>query len=505
MTYPSKPATAYSFTDYQASNPTDPLPGNELDADLAEHKASIDSTIDFVALALRSDGRLQNGSVRPESLSSGTLALITAGGTFIGAWLTATEYAVQDIVTESSRTYVCLVAHTSGTFATDLAAGKWMEIDGNDASLDGNNVFTGTNEFDGVVNFDAAAVFDSTVDFNGAVDFDSSVDLGSQAVAVTPAVGTDSTALATMAALQAAVGRVYIQKFTSVPTTVTVTAATPAVMTWTAHGLSVGQAFQVATSGTLPAGMALTTTYFVISAGFGANSFQFSLTRGGAAINTTDTGSGTHTATPFYVPSTGMVKCIIEGWGGGGGGGGAGIPATASQQTTGGHGGSGGYSRSLKTAADIGASQKVTIGAAGTAGTAGANAGGNGGDTSVGALVIAKGGGGGAAGSTVSGTINAGGAGGVAGTGDVTGTGQRGGTGQTGGVGLAGIAGVGGSTSVGGGGGNTPGGTATPTAGIAATGFGAGGGGGFSATSGSNQAGGAGTAGLAIITEFCNQ
>jgi len=47
--------------------------------------------------------------------------------TFANAWLTTTAYAVGNYVTESAKTYKCLVAHTSGTFATDLSAGKWTE------------------------------------------------------------------------------------------------------------------------------------------------------------------------------------------------------------------------------------------------------------------------------------------------------------------------------------------------------------------------------------------
>lgn len=41
------------------------------------------------------------------------------------AWVTTTGYVVGDFVAESGTTYYCIVAHTSGTFATDLAAGKW--------------------------------------------------------------------------------------------------------------------------------------------------------------------------------------------------------------------------------------------------------------------------------------------------------------------------------------------------------------------------------------------
>lgn len=43
------------------------------------------------------------------------------------AWVTSTAYTVGDKVTDSGESYVCLVAHTSGTFATDLAAAYWRE------------------------------------------------------------------------------------------------------------------------------------------------------------------------------------------------------------------------------------------------------------------------------------------------------------------------------------------------------------------------------------------
>lgn len=42
-----------------------------------------------------------------------------------GAWLTATAYQVNDAVKQAGSSYICLVAHTSGVFATDLAAVKW--------------------------------------------------------------------------------------------------------------------------------------------------------------------------------------------------------------------------------------------------------------------------------------------------------------------------------------------------------------------------------------------
>jgi hypothetical protein len=49
-----------------------------------------------------------------------------AGG--VSLWTTATPFIINDVVIESDRLYRCLIAHTSGTFATDLAASRWVEV-----------------------------------------------------------------------------------------------------------------------------------------------------------------------------------------------------------------------------------------------------------------------------------------------------------------------------------------------------------------------------------------
>lgn len=43
-----------------------------------------------------------------------------------GPWVTATAYGLGDLVQESGNTYIAIVAHTSGTFSTDLSALKWQ-------------------------------------------------------------------------------------------------------------------------------------------------------------------------------------------------------------------------------------------------------------------------------------------------------------------------------------------------------------------------------------------
>ena len=40
-------------------------------------------------------------------------------------WITATAYEVGDLVKDTGNVYICLVDHTSGTFATDLASEYW--------------------------------------------------------------------------------------------------------------------------------------------------------------------------------------------------------------------------------------------------------------------------------------------------------------------------------------------------------------------------------------------
>lgn len=79
--------------------------------------------------------------------------------------------------------------------------------------------------------------------------------------------------------------------------TITVTIASPGVVTWTGHGLQAGAGVVFTTTGALPTGITSGTRYYVISASLAADSFQFSTSAGGAAVNTSGSQSGTHTGT----------------------------------------------------------------------------------------------------------------------------------------------------------------------------------------------------------------
>jgi len=79
--------------------------------------------------------------------------------------------------------------------------------------------------------------------------------------------------------------------------TITVTIATPGVVSWATHGLVAGSPVVFNTTGALPTGITAGTTYYVSATGLGASAFQIAATPGGASINTTGTQSGTHTGT----------------------------------------------------------------------------------------------------------------------------------------------------------------------------------------------------------------
>lgn len=81
---------------------------------------------------------------------------------------------------------------------------------------------------------------------------------------------------------------------TPVTATVTMTIASPCVVTWTTHGLADGDPVVFTTTGALPTGLTASTVYYVLSPT--TSTFNVAATPNGTAINTSGTQSGTHTA-----------------------------------------------------------------------------------------------------------------------------------------------------------------------------------------------------------------
>lgn len=132
MPQPTRYDKSVDFSEYQAGHTSTPFNGADLDAELVAIETNLTGINDNLAMIQRDDGALKNQSVNPETLSASVLALITSGSITINAagvpWLTGTVYSALNIVTNGTTCYLCAVAHTAGTFATDLAAGKWAVL-----------------------------------------------------------------------------------------------------------------------------------------------------------------------------------------------------------------------------------------------------------------------------------------------------------------------------------------------------------------------------------------
>jgi hypothetical protein len=126
MSQPIAYNRAYSFTSFQTNNPTTPLPGNQVDVELNAIKATLDQILTNIAVIQNDDTTLKNLSVGVNQMS----AAVAAGFNPPKTWVTGTAYTASpsSTVFNSSKIYICLISHTAGVFATDLAAAKWQLI-----------------------------------------------------------------------------------------------------------------------------------------------------------------------------------------------------------------------------------------------------------------------------------------------------------------------------------------------------------------------------------------
>ena len=128
MAQPRDYTRQYNFNDFQTTNPSDPLPGTQVDNELNSVKLTLDDLNENIGLIQRDDGKLSNLSVHKDAFAVDALALIgTKGYTPKGDWTGGTTYDAGDLVNFNDATYLATVAHTAGNvFNTDQAAGKWI-------------------------------------------------------------------------------------------------------------------------------------------------------------------------------------------------------------------------------------------------------------------------------------------------------------------------------------------------------------------------------------------
>jgi hypothetical protein len=87
-------------------------------------------------------------------------------------------------------------------------------------------------------------------------------------------------------------GTMFISNTSS--SVVTMTIASPCVVTWAGSGFSANASLSFSTSGTLPTGITAGTVYYVVPGTPSGGTFQISSTINGSAVNTSGSQSGTH-------------------------------------------------------------------------------------------------------------------------------------------------------------------------------------------------------------------
>jgi len=143
------PAADFSEDEVDAAGGRSTVSTAALDAEFAGVATSIRAIRANLSLNQRDDGEIRDERVKLFTLASDVKALLTIGGSAAtrtySAWQTATLYTVGvSIVVESGNTYICAVSHASGTFATDLAAVKWVLVALGSGALASGMPFTPT-------------------------------------------------------------------------------------------------------------------------------------------------------------------------------------------------------------------------------------------------------------------------------------------------------------------------------------------------------------------------
>jgi hypothetical protein len=200
-----------------------------------------------------------------------------------------------------ARIYIGGVIQTQSTdfAASDFSGETWTEIDGWETM--------------GAIGDAAQEIKNSLINRKRDIKMKGTFDAGSMQnnFAILP---TDAGQLALIAARATSHNYAFKIVYDDTPATrtatATVTIASPGVVTWTAHGLLVGDAVSFSTTGALPTGLTAATTYYVKSV-LTADTFTLSATSGGSVINTTGTQSGVHTISTVPAATTHYFIALV--------------------------------------------------------------------------------------------------------------------------------------------------------------------------------------------------
>jgi len=121
MAQPTPYNRDFDFEGFQSGHPTTPLPGDKVNDEFDLVDGVVGEILARIALLQEDDLALKRGSVGYDQLAPE----IDIGFQPPTTWLTDTAYIARDTVFANNNFYRCEESHTSGTFSTDLAAGKW--------------------------------------------------------------------------------------------------------------------------------------------------------------------------------------------------------------------------------------------------------------------------------------------------------------------------------------------------------------------------------------------
>lgn len=169
MSQPPAYTRQFDFVDYLASYQAAPLPAQGLENEFDGIRRTLVALLVNLAKIQRDDGKLANASVNVETLSPAAIYTLGAGSQWKarGAWVTATAYAASDVISNGTASYVCAVAHSAGTFATDLAAGRWVLLFDSAGSIPADGSVTPAKLAAGAVT--APAIGFTSLDLSGLI------------------------------------------------------------------------------------------------------------------------------------------------------------------------------------------------------------------------------------------------------------------------------------------------------------------------------------------------
>lgn len=169
------------FTTFSATHPSDQQPGVDLDAEYEAIRLALNKLIDRVGEVQRSDGKLANGIVTPDSLSTD----LTLGFGAPSPWAASTAYAPPQTVFNDAKFYIVKTAHVSGpsfdatkfsliadlgSGAVDAAASALAAAASAAAALISQNA-AHASELNAAASAAAAAAFDSSLYLTKAGNF----------------------------------------------------------------------------------------------------------------------------------------------------------------------------------------------------------------------------------------------------------------------------------------------------------------------------------------------